>query len=622
MKIKNILFLGFIFVLILLFWAVKTIKSATDDEFSVSRDVTYEVLADSGVTAVTNKITLTNKLTNVYATSYTLILNGIKPLEVSAKQGEVDLGVNTLENEKGTEIAVAFPDSLVGKGKTREFSVNFKLNDLVSRNGQVWEVTIPKASDPDAAGYSVTLVTPNSLGKPAYISPEPQKRDSKLSKNIYTFKSDDLKRAGVSAAFGEFQIFSFRLSYHLENPLKAESTTQIALPPDTDFQKVFYLSLTPKPLNVEADADGNWLASYKLNKRERIDVVAQGQVQIFAYPWRNSGSNKQNLENYLKPTSVWQSDDPGIRELANKLANPAQIYNWVVSNLSYDYTRVRPNIERKGAVAALATPANSICMEFTDLFIALARAAGIPAREINGFAYTDNPKIQPLSLVADVLHSWPEYWDKNRGQWIPVDPTWGATTAGVDYFNKLDLNHFAFVIHGSNYQKPYPAGSYKLGDNPQKDVVVSFDTLPQTRVSHPEIKTTFIPQLSPFSDLVVEVKISNPGPVALYDVPVQVYFDASLAFRQKIEILPPLSNITITASQKPKFFNLPTQVKVFVADDSITTKIPLLEILVRPLVFSLLVFLAIGTFTVAILIKRRRAIKNAAIEITNEKEGP
>jgi len=53
-------------------------------------------------------------------------------------------------------------------------------------------------------------------------------------------------------------------------------------------------------------------------------------------------------------------------------------------------------------------------MEFTDLFIALSRAAGIPAREINGFAYTDDIRLRPLDLVTDMLHAWPEYYDEEK----------------------------------------------------------------------------------------------------------------------------------------------------------------------------------------------------------------
>jgi hypothetical protein len=111
-------------------------------------------------------------------------------------------------------------------------------------------------------------------------------------------------------------------------------------------------------------------------------------------------------------------------------------------------------------------------MEFTDLFIALARASGIPGRELDGFAYTANPALRPLSLTRDVLHSWPEYWDEIRG-WVMVDPTWENTTGGVDYFNKFDLNHFVFAIKGSSSEQPAPAGAYKYIGQDSRDVKVT-----------------------------------------------------------------------------------------------------------------------------------------------------
>jgi transglutaminase-like putative cysteine protease len=52
-----------------------------------------------------------------------------------------------------------------------------------------------------------------------------------------------------------------------------------------------------------------------------------------------------------------------------------------------------------------------VCLEFTDLFIAIARAAGIPAREIDGFGYTQNAINRPISIDEDILHAWPEYYD-------------------------------------------------------------------------------------------------------------------------------------------------------------------------------------------------------------------
>jgi len=54
---------------------------------------------------------------------------------------------------------------------------------------------------------------------------------------------------------------------------------------------------------------------------------------------------------------------------------------------------------------------NAVCLEYTDLFVTLARAAGIPSRSIEGFAYTKNSRLRPLSLVDDVLHAWVQYYD-------------------------------------------------------------------------------------------------------------------------------------------------------------------------------------------------------------------
>ena len=39
----------------------------------------------------------------------------------------------------------------------------------------------------------------------------------------------------------------------------------------------------------------------------------------------------------------------------------------------------------------------------------------------------------------------------------PVDPTWGDTTGGVDYYNFFDLNHIVFAYNGKSSEQPPPA---------------------------------------------------------------------------------------------------------------------------------------------------------------------
>jgi len=56
------------------------------------------------------------------------------------------------------------------------------------------------------------------------------------------------------------------------------------------------------------------------------------------------------------------------------------------------------------------------CTEHTLLFVSLARAAGLPAREVGGVAYTS---LDP-SLFG--WHAWAEVHDGR--QWVTIDPTW------------------------------------------------------------------------------------------------------------------------------------------------------------------------------------------------------
>ncbi len=72
------------------------------------------------------------------------------------------------------------------------------------------------------------------------------------------------------------------------------------------------------------------------------------------------------------------------------------------------------------------------CNEHTALFMALARAAGIPTRSAAGLAYVTG---------KFYYHAWPEVW---LGRWVAVDPTFGEYPA--------DASHLRFVIGGLDRQ--------------------------------------------------------------------------------------------------------------------------------------------------------------------------
>ena len=560
-------------IVALLFLLVVPDKIYAQEEFIIDVNVNYSVQS-TGITNVTHTITLENALSNLYAQSYLLSLENIDPINPISFEGDKQLALTKTEKNETTSLQVSFDDAVVGKGKTRTFTISFEESSFANRTGEVWEISIPRLSeDNNFRTYNINLIVPSSFEKEAYISPDPKAINVGENTINYNFDKVSIQKTGITAGFGKFQVFSFSLNYHLENPLNKTASTEIAIPPDTAFQKVYYDSINPEPEEVYIDDDGNWLAVYMLDPRERIDVTAMGTVQIYATPREIQSFSEKALQDNLKESEYWQVNDLQIQNLARTLQTPKAIYDFVSTNLSYSYDRVKPNVARYGALMALASPNDAICMEYTDLFIALARAAGIPAREINGFAYTENPEIQPLSLVADVLHSWPEYWDEQKQAWIAVDPTWGSTTGGVDFFSKLDLRHFTFVIHGVDAVRPYPPGSYKLGPSPQKDVFVNFGQLPEERISKPEINAK-VKNSIPFTHTQISVIIKNPGPTALYNLEPAIFFDEILAERTVIPVLPPYASYEFKSRIPFSFLGTKTPEKVVVVAGNTEVQIP------------------------------------------------
>lgn len=513
-----------------------------NQNFAINQSIRYEV-QPNGQTLVSQNISLTNKLADVYATQYSLTLQEVRLADARASDegGPIQPQVNREGDQ--TTIKLVFNQPVVGKDKTLNFQLNYKALNLAQKNGQIWEINIPKFSSQNAPeSCQVTLVVPTNFGRLALMRPAAQRIEEKDGQKLYFFDGQQIATSGINASFGKFQIFDFILTYHLDNPTNAKISTEIALPPDTAFQQVLYQQIDPAPTNVNVDNDGNWLAQYQLQPHQKINVNALGQAKIFSQPqsgfWTPSASSlKQNLAEQ----PYWPVSHPLIQAQAKSLTTPRSIYDFVVNHLEYNLGRVRNEPQRLGGLLALQNPDQAICTEFTDLFITLARAKGIPSREINGFAYTTDPQIRPLGIISDILHAWPEYWDQERRAWIPVDPTWGKTTNGVDYFSKTDMNHFAFVIHGENDSLPYPAGSYKATNAPSKDVQVIFGQKLMDADS----------QLAVHFQLPEAIVIENIGRNALYYLQPQISsttLDISLInpADKTIIVLPPFAKETIS----------------------------------------------------------------------------
>ena len=131
------------------------------------------------------------------------------------------------------------------------------------------------------------------------------------------------------------------------------------------------------------------------------------------------------------PEPMIQSDNPEIIKVAREASRGAtdsidaarNINRWVFKNLEKAGAFTLPS-----ALDVLETRKGD-CNEHTQLFVALARAVGLPARVAAGVVYLNG---------AFYYHAWPEIWVGEDSGWVPIDPTFGQFPADATHLRMVN----------------------------------------------------------------------------------------------------------------------------------------------------------------------------------------
>jgi hypothetical protein len=156
------------------------------------------------------------------------------------------------------------------------------------------------------------------------------------------------------------------------------------------------------------------------------------------------------VQKYTSPVpGLFESDDPAIQTLANQIVgnetNPYLKARQILENV-IAYLRYERQNEEHGALWAYNNKKGD-CTEFSNLFIALARAAGIPAKAISGFGYLSLYGLESASTdVTEIGHAWAIAYLPNYG-WVPVDAVWPRD---IGSFGKLDYDHIVAAATGGD----------------------------------------------------------------------------------------------------------------------------------------------------------------------------
>jgi transglutaminase-like putative cysteine protease len=195
--------------------------------------------------------------------------------------------------------------------------------------------------------------------------------------------------------------------------------------PETSWQKVLQ---TDSSYNYRATGDnfGNRILQFTFENLPPFSskiVRIRSEIQSFEnHRGLTSGlspDNQKHLDSseiYLLPEPHVESDHPEVIELSKKLqqddplATAKAIFDWVAGNIQYSGYRSKP----QGALYALQHK-NGDCTEYMALFVALCRAAGIPARGIGGYVVKQDKIVKP-----EDYHNWAEFY--HDGTWQLADP--------------------------------------------------------------------------------------------------------------------------------------------------------------------------------------------------------
>lgn len=569
-------------------------KIFADAHFSVTTQANYDI-SENGITHVALGVTLTNMTDQFYPSSYTISLSLPSIENVTATNTIVPITPTVKNLGDVQEITIPFSNKVLGMGKVTKFIISFDTPDIVSLRENIREINIPGiANQNQFALFNVHVVIPPSFGTPTYVKPP-------MRGTTLDYTKDQLGTSGIAIAFGEKQAYQLSLLYHIKNTSIIPLLTEIALPPTTNYQTVDLRNISPKPLTITRDGDGNWLAQYFLFPSQTMTVSAVEYIGV------SLNGEKQPLSEterkiYTQEQPYWQTENDEVRSLAQSLKTPEAIYDYVTTHLSYDYSRVTAHQIRLGAINILQNPQNAVCLEFTDAFIALARAAGIPAREVDGYAFTNNSKQRPLSLIKDVLHAWPEYYDLRTNQWVMVDPTWENTTSGVDYFHTFDFDHVAFVVRGVHSEYPIPAGGYKLADSQEtKDVSVVFAQ--NSPMPKPVYTVSVKGRTALFQPSLIQgaITIQNNSPVLISGGKLTLVSDALVPQSKTISYgdIPPLSkDIAFFTWEKPSTLTK-TATQITIQDGR---NVYHASVSLRPFIFNNTVLIGGGLFAASIII--------------------
>ncbi|MBN1915730.1 transglutaminase domain-containing protein [Candidatus Dojkabacteria bacterium] len=480
--------------------------------FNITVDRTYEV-DTSGHMQVTETRTIKNNTPNFYIQAGSFETFQILSFRIGAAEGPALLSksVSTAKITDGSgrsllfshvsgkdkvDLKVEYPINL-SSGQTMVFKLQYTNYELSEKIGALYDVYIHGfdesfkfITEDSVLKYNTTLIVPDSFGEENFVSPAPISKENKNGKILYKFSQESLVDQFVWLQLGKKQFYRFKIVQEVKATDQRDTgfynEYRLVLPRDIDEaeieQKVYYSSINPSPNYIETDKEGNLVGTFEFptNFAGVISLDGYAEVSVAGSISESEAGNisdiSGDLSDYLKPGKYWEVDDSEIRAKAIELKGSEEnvyrivekTYSYIVNTIDYsDVKRFGLN-KRQGAKKTLEGGA-AVCMEYSDLFLTLTRAQGIPARAAFGYGYDSR-----VPSTEQESHQWVEVYMPGVNKWVSVEVTWGES--GTTLIGG-DMNHFYTHLAGEHPEKPNPVeltsfGSVKDLTSPEFEISV------------------------------------------------------------------------------------------------------------------------------------------------------
>jgi len=361
-------------------------------------------------------------------------------------------------------------------GQTYTIKLKYTSFGLIIKSGALRDVYVPAFSktyvfedEQSIERVTTKVIIPKSIGEINLLRPVTNivpENDN----NVLNFTQEDLTGVTAWIQIGKTQYYTF----NIEQPYTTTSSIpivynqfKIILPRDVISgpitQKVYFTNIAPEPFSTEIDKDGNLTATFRVPVNEEGIIKVDGfavLTQDNSVNFVNSGTLDQIPASIITSDTAsakyWEADASEIEDVAATLkGNETNVYKLVEEAYKYvvgkiDYSEVKKFglNQRQGALATLRGGA-AVCMEYSDLFIALLRSMGVPARAAFGSGYSALDGL--TSSTNTVNHQWAEVYIPSINSWVGVDTTWGENG---DTLIGGDLNHFYTHVASIDPENP------------------------------------------------------------------------------------------------------------------------------------------------------------------------